>query len=72
MFFKGTSTKAGPARSITAGKRFIILHEQFTVKSLVDCLLIEAGTLVMVLYGTLKYREMTVCSGMIQQLGRGF
>ena len=22
--------------------------------------------------GTLKYREMMVCSGMIQQLGRGF
>ena len=28
---------------------FIFLHEQFTVKSLIGCILIGAGTLVMVL-----------------------
>lgn len=34
---------------ITLALAFIFLHEQFTVKSLVGCLLIGAGTLVMVL-----------------------
>ena len=34
---------------ITLVLAFIFLHEQFTVKSLVGCLLIGAGTLVMVL-----------------------
>ena len=34
---------------ITLAMGFIFLHEQFTVKSLVGCLLIGAGTLVMVL-----------------------
>ena len=34
---------------ITLSLAFIFLHEQFTAKSLVGCLLIGAGTLVMVL-----------------------
>ena len=34
---------------ITLALAFLFLHEQFTVKSLVGCLLIGAGTLVMVL-----------------------
>ena len=34
---------------ITLALAFIFLHEQFTAKSLVGCLLIGAGTLVMVL-----------------------
>ena len=34
---------------ITLALAFVFLHEQFTVKSLVGCLLIGAGTLVMVL-----------------------
>ena len=34
---------------VTLALAFIFLHEQFTVKSLVGCLLIGAGTLVMVL-----------------------
>ena len=34
---------------ITLALAFIFLHEQFTVKSLIGCLLIGAGTLVMVL-----------------------
>ena len=34
---------------ITLALAFIFLHEQFTVKSLVGCLLIGAGTLMMVL-----------------------
>ena len=34
---------------ITLALAFIFLHEQFTVKSLVGCVLIGAGTLVMVL-----------------------
>ena len=34
---------------ITLALAFIFLHEQFSVKSLVGCLLIGAGTLVMVL-----------------------
>ena len=34
---------------ITLALAFIFLHEQFTVKSLVGCLLIGAGTLAMVL-----------------------
>ena len=34
---------------ITLALAFIFLHEQFTVKSLVGCLLIGAGTLVMAL-----------------------
>ena len=34
---------------ITLSLAFIFLHEQFTAKSLVGCLLISAGTLVMVL-----------------------
>ena len=34
---------------LTLALAFIFLHEQFTVKSLVGCLLIGAGTLVMVL-----------------------
>ena len=34
---------------ITLALAFIFLHEQFTVKSLVGCLLIGVGTLVMVL-----------------------
>ena len=28
---------------------FVFLHEEFTIKSLVGCLLISAGTLIMVL-----------------------
>ena len=34
---------------ITLAMGFIFLHEQFTVKSLIGCMLIGAGTLVMVL-----------------------
>ena len=34
---------------VTLALAFIFLHEQFTVKSLVGCLLIGAGTLMMVL-----------------------
>ena len=34
---------------ITLALGFIFLHEQFTVKSLIGCILIGAGTLVMVL-----------------------
>ena len=34
---------------ITLALAFLFLHEQFTVKSLVGCVLIGAGTLVMVL-----------------------
>ena len=34
---------------ITLALAFLLLHEQFTVKSLVGCLLIGAGTLVMAL-----------------------
>jgi transporter family protein len=34
---------------VTLALAFIFLHEQFTLKSLAGCLLIGAGTLVMVL-----------------------
>ena len=34
---------------ITLGLAFIFLHEQFTVKSAIGCVLITAGTLIMVL-----------------------
>lgn len=34
---------------ITMILAFVFLHEQFTVKSLIGCLLIGAGTLVMVM-----------------------
>ena len=34
---------------ITLVLAFVLLHEQFTVKSLIGCILIGAGTLVMVL-----------------------
>ena len=34
---------------ITLALGFIFLHEQFTTKSLIGCVLIGAGTLVMVL-----------------------
>ena len=34
---------------ITLGLAFVFLHEKFTVKSLVGCILIGAGTLLMVL-----------------------
>lgn len=34
---------------ITLVLAFVILHEQFTVKSLIGCILIGAGTLIMVL-----------------------
>ena len=34
---------------ITLALAFIFLHEKFTIKSLIGCILIGAGTLVMVL-----------------------
>lgn len=34
---------------ITLALAFVFLHEEFTVKSLIGCLLISAGTLLMVL-----------------------
>lgn len=49
----GDATKVVPVDKlsvvITLVLAFVFLHEQFTIKSLIGCLLIGAGTLVMVL-----------------------
>ena len=49
----GNVSKVGPIDKlsvvITLVLAFVFLHEQFTIKSLIGCVLIGAGTLVMVL-----------------------
>ena len=49
----GEASKVGPVDKlsvvITLLLAFILLHEQFTAKSLVGCMLIGAGTLIMVI-----------------------
>ena len=49
----GESSKVVPIDKlsvvITLVPAFIILHEQFTTKSIIGCILIGAGTLLMVL-----------------------
>ena len=46
---------------ITLVLAFIFLHEDFTVKSVIGCILIGAGTLLMVLY--IVFRFTTLCTG---------